>query len=83
MDRKQREKRDAEIVLLRQQNYSMQEVADKLNITFGVVYHVSHKYGLGGKRSAKKASYNPESGKKTHTHERTSKQSCQGPTSGL
>lgn len=73
MDRKQREKRDAEIVLLRQQNYSMQEVADKLNITFGVVYHVSHKYGLGGKRSVKKASYNPESGKKLiHTKEQVS-----------
>ena len=53
--------RDEKIVDLRLQNYSMQEVSDELGIPFGTVYHVSHKYNLGGKRSNRKAAYNPKS----------------------
>ena len=61
MNKKQREERDAKIIDMRLNNYSMAEIASILNITFGIVYTVSHKNNLGGKRSNRKATYNPPS----------------------
>lgn len=51
MNKEQREIRNAEIVRLRMLNYSMNEIAEKMNITFAIVHYVSEKHGLAGRRS--------------------------------
>lgn len=57
MNRTERAKRDAEIVALREQNYSMQDIADMLQLSSHAVQYACKKYNVAGKRSNKKARY--------------------------
>ena len=57
MNRTERAKRDAEIVALREQNYSMQDIADMFQLPLGVVHYACKKYNVAGKRSNKKGRY--------------------------
>lgn len=57
MNRAERVKRDAEIVALREQNYSMQDIADMFQLSLATVCRVCQDNNVAGKRSNKKARY--------------------------
>ena len=57
MNRTERAKRDAEIVALREQNYSMQDIADMFQLSLATVCRVCKDNNVAGKRSNKKARY--------------------------
>ena len=57
MTRDEKAVRNEEILALRRQNWSMQELADKFELTHSAIHVICKAAGLGGKMSDRKAKY--------------------------
>lgn len=60
MTRQEKAARNEKIAALRRENWSMADIAERFGMTASCVSTICKNFGLGGKRSFKKSTYNPE-----------------------